>query len=194
MTGRVMMRNPTHRVWSGSFILDRGSNLVFDIDTDGVVVDQHAAKDAGQGNQSRGQQCEANRPGQQVDGVQVTPQPIERSQRQHHDGEDGVAPAEDKVAYPPERDQIDLVSLRRVRNLILGWCHAILAVMMLSLASLNWLWRYLNPVDLLPWAVGLTLLTAGLVTLAGILGGMLVYDHAVGVDIEDKIRAAIEDE
>ncbi|WP_223111529.1 DUF2231 domain-containing protein [Billgrantia pellis] len=89
---------------------------------------------------------------------------------------------------------IDLVSLRRVRNLILGWCHAILAVMMLSLASLNWLWRYLNPVDLLPWAVGLTLLTAGLVTLAGILGGMLVYDHAVGVDIEDKIRAAIEDE
>ncbi len=80
----------------------------------------------------------------------------------------------------------DLVTVKRIRDMILGWCHAILAVMMLSLASLNWLWRYLNPTDLLPWAVGLTLMTAGLIVLAGILGGMLVYDEAVGVEIDDK--------
>lgn len=80
----------------------------------------------------------------------------------------------------------DLVLVKQVREKITGWSHAILAVMMLSLASLNWLWRYLYPTDLLPWAVGLTLMTAGLLVLAGILGGMLVYDDAVGVEIDDK--------
>ncbi|QOR37842.1 DUF2231 domain-containing protein [Billgrantia diversa] len=89
---------------------------------------------------------------------------------------------------------VDLISLKRVRYLIQGWCHAILAVMMLSLASLNWLWRYLDTFPLLPWAMALSLLTAALVGLTGVLGGMLVYDHAVGVDIEDKIRAAIDDD
>ncbi|WP_104202946.1 DUF2231 domain-containing protein [Billgrantia saliphila] len=81
---------------------------------------------------------------------------------------------------------IDLITVRRIRHMIMGWCHAILAVMMLSLASLNWLWRYLDPVDLMPWAIGLTLMTAGLIILAGIIGGMLVYDRAVGVEIDDK--------
>ena len=81
---------------------------------------------------------------------------------------------------------IDLVTVKRIRQMVLGWCHAILAVMMLSLASLNWLWRFKDPVDLLPWAIALTLLTAALIALAGILGGMLVYDEAVGVEIDDK--------
>jgi uncharacterized membrane protein len=81
---------------------------------------------------------------------------------------------------------VDLVTVKRIRQMVLGWCHAILAVMLLSLASLNWLWRFKDPVDLLPWAVALTLLTTALIALAGILGGMLVYDEAVGVEIDDK--------
>ncbi|PMR76635.1 DUF2231 domain-containing protein [Billgrantia endophytica] len=80
---------------------------------------------------------------------------------------------------------IDLITVTRIRNLITGWCHAILAVMMLSVASFNWLWRFKDPVDLLPWGIALSLLTAGLIALAGILGGMLVYDHAVGVELDE---------
>src|SRR5690554_5777830 len=80
----------------------------------------------------------------------------------------------------------DLVAVKQIRDKINGWSHAILAVMMLSLASLNWLWRYLYPADLVPWAISLTLMTAGMIMLAGILGGTLVYDDAVGVDIDDK--------
>ena len=38
---------------------------------------------------------------------------------------------------------IDLVSVQQIRRKVTAWCHAILAVMMLSLASLNWLLRYL---------------------------------------------------
>lgn len=79
---------------------------------------------------------------------------------------------------------VDLFSVRRIRRLVTGWCHAILAVMMLSLASLNWLQRYLAAEQILPWGLYLSLLTALLIGLAGWLGGRLVYEHAVGVDVE----------
>lgn len=80
---------------------------------------------------------------------------------------------------------IDLVTVKGIRRLITGWCHAIIAVMMLSLASLNWLWRLGDPSDMLPWGLVLSLLTAAMIALAGWLGGQLVYEHAVGVDIDD---------
>lgn len=79
---------------------------------------------------------------------------------------------------------VDLFSVRRIRRLVTGWCHAILAVMMLSLASLNWLQRYLAAEQIFPWGLYLSLLTALLIGLAGWLGGRLVYEHAVGVDVE----------
>ncbi len=79
---------------------------------------------------------------------------------------------------------IDLVSVGRIRRLVTAWSHAIVAVLLLSLASLNWLWR-LNGEDLLPWGLVLTLTTAALIALAGFLGGQLVYDHAVGVEVEE---------
>nr|WP_232487131.1 DUF2231 domain-containing protein [Azotobacter chroococcum] len=79
---------------------------------------------------------------------------------------------------------VDLFSVRRIRRLVTGWCHAILAVMMLSLASLNWLQRYLAAEQILPWGLYLSLLTALLIVLAAWLGGRLVYEHAVGVDVE----------
>ncbi|MCK8515652.1 DUF2231 domain-containing protein [Methylonatrum kenyense] len=81
---------------------------------------------------------------------------------------------------------IDLVTVRQVRRLITAWCHSIIAVMLLSLASLNWLLRLGQPVEaVLPWGLLLSLLTAGLMSLAGYLGGQLVYEHAVGVDTEE---------
>src|SRR5690606_5560894 len=36
---------------------------------------------------------------------------------------------------------LDLLIVREIRRLITAWCHAVLAVMLLSLASLNWLMR-----------------------------------------------------
>ncbi|GAB3389296.1 DUF2231 domain-containing protein [Azotobacter armeniacus] len=79
---------------------------------------------------------------------------------------------------------IDLFTVRRIRHLVTGWCHAILAVMMLSLASLNWLQRYLVAEHIFPWGLYLSVLTALLIGLTGWLGGRLVYEHAVGVDVE----------
>jgi uncharacterized membrane protein len=82
---------------------------------------------------------------------------------------------------------IDLVTVREIRQKITAWCHALLAVMMLSLASLNWLLRYQNDGDSMQfWALYLSAITAAMISLAAYLGGRLVYEHAVGVDL-DKV-------
>ncbi|CAM5438536.1 MAG: DUF2231 domain-containing protein [Pseudomonas sp.] len=82
---------------------------------------------------------------------------------------------------------VDLLSVAQIRRKVTAWCHAILAVMMLSLASLNWLLRYKGidggDSDAL-WGLFLSLLTAVLISLAAFLGGRLVYEHAVGVELD----------
>ncbi|MCH8529276.1 MAG: DUF2231 domain-containing protein [Saccharospirillum sp.] len=80
---------------------------------------------------------------------------------------------------------IDLVIVPRVRRLITAWCHGILAVMLLSLATLNWLLRVDDPATVVwPWGVYLSFITAGVIAVTGFLGGKLVYEYAVGVDID----------
>jgi uncharacterized membrane protein len=81
---------------------------------------------------------------------------------------------------------IDLVCVSQIRRLITAWCHAILAVMMLSLASLNWLFRLADAdAHIMPWGLYLSLLTGVLIASASYLGGRLVYEHAVGVKVEE---------
>lgn len=53
-----------------------------------------------------------------------------------------------------------------------------------SLASLNWMVRYQGGEELVLWSFYLTGVTAVLISLASYLGGRLVYEHAVGVDVE----------
>lgn len=82
---------------------------------------------------------------------------------------------------------IDLFTVRRIRRLITGWCHSILAIMLLSLASLNWVLRFEGEAgDIYPWGLYLSLLCGALVALTGWLGGQLVYEQAVGVDVEPQ--------
>jgi uncharacterized membrane protein len=84
---------------------------------------------------------------------------------------------------------IDLVVIRRVRRLITAWGHALIAVMMLSLATFNWSLRMVGGSEpgilVMPWGLAASLLTAALISLAAYLGGRLVYEHAVGVDTSD---------
>ena len=78
---------------------------------------------------------------------------------------------------------VDLLTVLQIRRKITAWCHALLAVMMLSLASLNWLLRFGAQADdrHMLWGLFLSLLTAGLIALTAFLGGRLVYEHAVAV-------------
>lgn len=81
---------------------------------------------------------------------------------------------------------VDLITVARIRRLVTAWAHALLAVMLLSLASLNFLLRLNDSVAyLLPWGLYLSLLSAVLIQVTGLLGGQLVYEYAVGVDFEE---------
>jgi uncharacterized membrane protein len=82
---------------------------------------------------------------------------------------------------------VDLLSVKRIRRLVTGWMHALAAVMMLSMATLNWLLRLgENPGALVaPWGLALTLITAAFIAIAAYFGGRLVYEYAVGVDTSD---------
>lgn len=81
----------------------------------------------------------------------------------------------------------DLILVKQIRQLIKAWCHAILAVMLLSLAALNWLLRFTTEAGeaIVPWGVYLSLLSGSLIGVTGFLGGQLVYEYAVGVDLEE---------
>jgi uncharacterized membrane protein len=83
---------------------------------------------------------------------------------------------------------VDLTTVRRIRMLITAWSHAILAVLLLSLATFNWLLRIVDAeANIVPWGIYITLLAAALVSVTGLLGGRLVYEYAVGVDIEEAV-------
>ncbi|WP_340120781.1 DUF2231 domain-containing protein [Methylobacter svalbardensis] len=79
---------------------------------------------------------------------------------------------------------VDLVTVSRIRNLVIAWSHALMAVMTLSLASFNWLLRINDANGFNSWCLYISLLTAALITVTSLLGGQMVYGHAVGVHIE----------
>ncbi len=78
---------------------------------------------------------------------------------------------------------IDILSVKEIRRLVTAWGHALMAVMMLSVATLNWRLRVgEDPGEyVMPWGMGLSLLTAAFISLASYLGGRLVFENAVGV-------------
>lgn len=78
---------------------------------------------------------------------------------------------------------VDLLTVAQIRRLITAWGHALMAVMMLALATLNWRLRLGDDPGqyVMPWGLGMSLLTAAFIALAAYLGGRLVYENAVGV-------------
>jgi uncharacterized membrane protein len=76
----------------------------------------------------------------------------------------------------------DLLLVSHIRSLIIAWSHALLAVMTLSLGSFNWFLRFNHESSFDPWGLYLSLLTAALISVTSILGGQMVYGHAVGVN------------
>ena len=78
---------------------------------------------------------------------------------------------------------VDIATVAGIRRLITSWCHAIVAVMLLSIATFNWLIRVNDAGEWLqPWGLFLSILAAVLIAVASVLGGQLVYEHGVGVE------------
>lgn len=76
----------------------------------------------------------------------------------------------------------EMLIIRSIRRRAAAWSHFVVAVMLLSVAFLNWFMRLSDPVAaLFPWGLGLSILGFLLVSVAGWLGGKLVFEERVGV-------------
>jgi uncharacterized membrane protein len=80
---------------------------------------------------------------------------------------------------------LDWLLVRQIRGIVSASLHGVLAITMLSLASFNWLWRVEDAAaPILPWGIYISVLTAAMIAVTSALGGILVFDYGVGVDME----------
>lgn len=83
---------------------------------------------------------------------------------------------------------VELLSVPRIRRRTASWSHFVSAVMLLSVSATNWGWRLGAPeAAILPWGIVLSAFCFVLVGMAGWLGGVLVFEHRVGVIEEDDV-------
>ena len=76
-----------------------------------------------------------------------------------------------------------------------SWTHAVAAMMLLATIGANWGFRLLDPqAAILPWGFILSLGGLAFVGLAGWQGGKLVFEHQVGVMIEEDEEGEEEPE
>jgi len=77
---------------------------------------------------------------------------------------------------------VELLLVRNIRRRPAGWTHFAAATMLLSVEAINWFGRMDDPIAaIVPGGLYLSALGAGLVALAGWLGGKLVFEHHVGI-------------
>lgn len=80
----------------------------------------------------------------------------------------------------------ELLLVPGIRIRAASWTHAISAMMLVSVAGLNWGIRYAEMAPVLPHGLLLSLLAASFVGLAGWHGGKLVFDHGIGLMISER--------
>jgi len=77
----------------------------------------------------------------------------------------------------------ELLSIPEIRSRSAAWSHFVAAVMLLSVAFLNWFIRLPDAAAAVyPFGIGLSMLTALLVMVAGWMGGKLVFEYRMGVE------------
>ncbi len=80
----------------------------------------------------------------------------------------------------------ELLLVPGIRSRVASWAHAVAAIMLLSVAGLNWGLRLQAPEAVLPHGLLLSLLAAGLTGLAGWHGGKLIFHHGVGLMVSTR--------
>jgi uncharacterized membrane protein len=82
---------------------------------------------------------------------------------------------------------LDFMLVREIRHHVTSWSHFLAAVMLLALMAANWWMRVPDPGQgLLPWGIFLSGISAVSLTVAGWLGGRLVFEHNVGTGDEQE--------
>lgn len=80
----------------------------------------------------------------------------------------------------------ELLLVRGIRVRVASWTHAIAAMMLISIAGMNWGLRLVDEASVLPHGLLLSVLASIFTGLAGWHGGKLVFDHGIGLVISEK--------
>lgn len=80
----------------------------------------------------------------------------------------------------------ELLMVPGIRARVASWTHAVAAMMLISVAGLNWGIRLADPNVVLPHGLMLSVLASIFTGLAGWHGGKLVFDHGIGLIISEK--------
>ncbi len=81
---------------------------------------------------------------------------------------------------------IELLAVQGIRHRAASWNHFVVAVMLLAVATINWLSRLGDAeTALFPYGIFLSAMGALLVGIAGWLGGKLVFEHQIGVGSDE---------
>ncbi len=83
---------------------------------------------------------------------------------------------------------IELLAVAGIRRRAVSWSHFVAAVMLLAVSFINWVVRLPGADDpTVGWInIYLSALGAGLVAIAGWLGGKLVFEHQIGIHDEEE--------
>jgi uncharacterized membrane protein len=79
----------------------------------------------------------------------------------------------------------ELILVKGIRVRAASWTHAVAAMTLISIAGANWGVRLIDPTQVLPLGLFLSVVAAGVTGLAGWYGGKLVFDHGVGIVISE---------
>lgn len=80
----------------------------------------------------------------------------------------------------------ELLLVPGIRGRVASWAHGVAAMMLISVAGLNWGLRLTAPEAVLPHGLLLSLLAAGLTGLAGWHGGKLIFHHGIGLMVSPR--------
>ncbi len=80
----------------------------------------------------------------------------------------------------------ELLLVPGIRSRVASWTHAIAAVMLIAIIGTNWGVRLVDPSQVLPHGLMLSVLASIFTGLAGWHGGKLVFDHGIGLIISGK--------
>ena len=90
---------------------------------------------------------------------------------------------------------LDFLLVKEIRRHVTSWSHFLMAVMMLSMAGANWWLRLPDPeAGVMPWGIVLSAATAFALSIAGWLGGKLVFEHKVGTGEDEEAEDEVETE
>lgn len=80
----------------------------------------------------------------------------------------------------------ELLLVPGIRVRVASWTHAVAAMNLIAICGMNWGMRLDDPDKVLPNGLLMSLLAAAFTGLAGWHGGKLVFDHGVGLMINEK--------